>query len=465
MSSPVAPFRRPAVAVPTVRSILAGGSCVAGLILCGLLVAAQPIAAGALVGLGLGVVAAVLRPAALAFAAIVLIVLVPVYAAPALGPLTSHPTVLAAWLAAGGSLLLVSLGRERIRLGTVDAAMAVYLAFLSLAVLFENREKADYLAIVFTTLGPYLAVRLVVPRLRTDWLPIAFGVATLVSLPFVLFEGATATSPFAGLEFNPVESAVWGEEQERFGILRAEGAFGQAISLSQFAGTAMLLALGAAVMTRRVASRRAWALVIVAGAAMLALSYSRTGWLIFVLGVVLIAFAMTTGVKRLRLLWTLGSVVVVGALLLVVSGLAPSVARLFNDDSLEGSNNFREILLQRALRGDGIAWFGLKQSPLGAGIETGTSIDNAYLALAADWGWVGMIGLILVGVAVAGSLWSTRGTLWALVPAVTLANFVGLFQVAINTQTKFWLWMLVGGCAGAAAAVAQRPDATTPQSA
>jgi hypothetical protein len=161
-------------------------------------------------------------------------------------------------------------------------------------------------------------------------------------------------------------------------------------------------------------------LVIVAGAAMMALSYSRTGWLVFGLGVVLIALAVTAGRTRARLLWTLGAAIALGCIALFVSGLNETVLRLVNDDSLEGSNDFRAILLERALRGDGIEWFGLPDSPLGAGIDgAASSIDNAYLAIAADWGWAGMIGLIGVGLAVASVLWKLRGEPWALIPAVT----------------------------------------------
>ena len=82
-----------------------------------------------------------------------------------------------------------------------------------------------------------------------------------------------------------------------------------------------------------------------------------------------------------------------------------------------------------------------------------------YLAIAADWGYAGLIGLIGVALAVAASLWRRRRDAWALIPAVTLANFIGLFQVAINTQTSYWLWMLVGGCAGV---MAMRPSSSIP---
>jgi hypothetical protein len=454
--STLAPLHPPRIA----RAVLPL-AVTAGLIAFGLVVAVKPVLAVALVVAGVSAAAAVTRPQVVGLLSVLALGLVPVYAAPAIGPLVTHPSVLAAWLAAGGLLLLVYLGRATLRLNVVDLAMAALFGLFALAVLFEARERGEYITFVFTTLGPYLAMRLLMPRLDPTWLPRAFAAATLVSLPFVLHEAITATNLFASFEFNAAEAATWGEAQTRFGVQRGEGAFGQAISLSQFAGTAMLLALGAAVMTHKVGIRRIWMLVIVAGAAMMALSYSRTGWLVFGLGVVLIALAVTAGRTRARLLWTLGAAIALGGIALFVSGLNETVLRLVNDDSLEGSNDFRAILLERALRGDGIEWFGLPDSPLGAGIDgAASSIDNAYLAIAADWGWAGMIGLIGVGLAVASVLWKLRGEPWALIPAVTLANLIGLFQVAINTQTKYWLWMLVGACAGAA--VARRPERNVP---
>ncbi len=133
-------------------------------------------------------------------------------------------------------------------------------------------------------------------------------------------------------------------------------------------------------------------------------------------------------------------------------GADSSLMRLVADEELSGSNDYRQILLQRALRGEGLALFGMRESPLGAGIESGgvgVSIDNAYLAVAAEWGYVGGAGLALVGLAVAYVLLRQPRGPWALVPAVALANFVGLGAVAIFTQTEFWLWMLVGGAAAA----------------
>jgi hypothetical protein len=148
--------------------------------------------------------------------------------------------------------------------------------------------------------------------------------------------------------------------------------------------------------------------------------------------------------------WALCGAAVLGAVVLFATGLDSSVLRLVDDNSLSGSNDYRRLLIERALRGEGLSWFGETHSALGAGIVDGSaSVDNAYLAIAADWGYVGLIGFAGVAAGVAISAWRLRGSAWALIPAVALANYAGLFEVAINTQTQYWLWMLVGGCAGA----------------
>jgi hypothetical protein len=171
---------------PRFGAILYPLAAVVGLIVFGLLVAAQPVAAVGLVVVGIGVAAAATRPQAVGFVAIAVLGLVPVYSAPAAGPLVTHPSVLASWMAAGGLLLLIFLGQDTFKLTVVDLAMAVFFGLFALAVLFESREKGDYITIVFTTLGPYLAMRLLMPRMDVNWLARAFAVAMLISLPFVV---------------------------------------------------------------------------------------------------------------------------------------------------------------------------------------------------------------------------------------------------------------------------------------
>jgi len=433
-------------------AILATGALSA---LLGVAVAVQPLAVVGLAVVALGALVAVLRPAALALAAVALVGLVPVYAAPRFGPIDLDPAVLLCWAAAGGMILSVLLGRASVRPHVLDYAVALYVGVLSLSVLFAAREPGEYVQVVLSTVGPYLALRLVVPRLRADWVPRAFALAAVLALPFLLYEFATATNPFKALNINPAESLAL-EEQVRFGVRRVEGAFGHAIGLSFFAGMLMVLALGSAALATRRAARWAWLAVGVAGAVMLAISVSRTGFIVFAAGLVLLALFVLTGRNRRRLLWSLGAATLVGALVVAALGLDELIVRLVDDNRLSASNSYREILLQRALRGEGLELFGVRQSSLGAGIDAyiGRSIDNAYLDIAANWGYVGGAGFVLVGLALAFVLWRLSPGPWALIPAATLAVFAGLLAAAILTSMEFWLWMLIGA-SGGAYAVAQ----------
>jgi len=434
-------------------SLLGALGAAAACIVVGVATAVQPLAIIGLVVLAAGGLFAVLRPEAVTLLGIIAIALVPVYAAPRVGPLDLDPAVLACWGAAAGILLLVVLGREHVRLNVLDAAVELYVGLLALPVLFNVREVGEYLQVFLSTVGPYLALRLVVPRVPVDWVPRAFAIAALLALPFAFFEFATSTNPFAVLNINPAESLAL-DEQVRFGVRRTEGAFGHAIGLSAFAGTVMMLALGCAALAARQLPRVVWLLVVLAAATMLAFAFSRTGWIVFAVGTVLIAVRVLTGRTRIRLIVVLALAAALGALVLVALGLDTLLLGLVGDDRLSSSNNYREILLQRALRGEGLALFGLRDSPLGAGIDAfvGVSIDNAYLDIAANWGYVGGAGFLLVAIALAFVYWRQPPGPWALVPAVALANFAGLLAAAILTQMEFWLWMLIGASAGAYAA-------------
>jgi len=431
------------------RLAFAAGAAAACVVL-GVAAAMQPLVVVGLVVLGVGGLFAMLRPTAVALLGVVAVALVPVYAAPRVGPIDVDPAVMASWGAAAGLLLLVALGRETVRPHLLDGAVALYLGLLALPVLFKVREVGEYLQLVLSTAGPYLAMRLVVPRVRPDWIPRAFALAALLALPLAVYEFASSTNPFEGLAINTAESLAL-DEQIRFGVRRTEGAFGHAIGLSSFAGTVMMLALGSAALAVRRGAQWAWLVVVVAAAMMLSFAFSRTGWIVFGVGVALIALRVLTGRTRARLIGTLVGATALGAVLIVALGLDSLLLGLVGDERLSKSNNYRDILIQRALRGEGLALFGLRDSPLGAGIDAfvGVSIDNAFLDIAANWGYVGGAGFVLVTLAVAFVYVRQPPGPWALVPAVTLANFAGLLVAAILTQMEFWLWMLIGATAGA----------------
>src|SRR4030095_9532357 len=86
------------------------------------------------------------------------------------------------------------------------------------------------------------------------------------------------------------------------------------------------------------------------------------------------------------------------------------------------------------------------------------SVDNEYVYLADQWGWVALGGLLLM---VAVAVWTalrTRGPPPTLaIPAVTVGNLVGLSFVALITQQQVLVWILLGAT-GAVAAARRREE-------
>jgi O-antigen ligase len=145
-------------------------------------------------------------------------------------------------------------------------------------------------------------------------------------------------------------------------------------------------------------------------------------------------------------------VAALGALTVLVPSDLPSPTSLVGaGGETSTSSTYRERLLQYALKGEGLsAWGGqgrnLASSALGS---SSTSIDNEYLLLASDSGLIPLAGFLLIVAALVSAMIRLRrsGGAWAL-PAVTLANFAGLFFVAMITQQEIYIWALVGACAG-----------------
>jgi len=426
-------------------------------ILFGVAVAAKPLPVIGLALLAVGGLLALRRPDVVGFASIIALALVPVYSVPSVGPLAGHPAVFASWIAAGAVLLAVVLGHGTLRMTVVDWAFAGLILALGLSVLAGAHPPSDFISLVWVTAGPYVGMRLLIPRMRADWLPRAFAVAALVALPLAIHEAVTQTNQFTGFVLNDGAGKVWATDQFRFGVLRVEGAFGHGIAMSMFAATVMLFAFGCAVLTGDRVRRRLWLAVFAGAAVMLAVTHSRTGFAVLGAGVLLTALGVATGRARLRMLAVCAALIAVATPVLTVTGAGESLMRLANDDRLDASTNYREVLLERALRGEGLTLFGTEDSSLGAGIDSeGASVDNMYLDVAADWGYVSLAGILAVVVALAICLWRLRGAgAWSLLPMAAAANFAGLFVVAFITQMEFYVWMLVGASSGALALVGE----------
>jgi hypothetical protein len=401
-------------------------------------------------------VIAVLRPPLMATIAWLAIALVPVYAAPEVGPVVFHAAVGAFWLVALGSAVAIRAREERLSFSVVDVGMALFIIMAMTSVLVGGRPMSDFMQAAFVWLGCYLGMRLLFSYdLTPEWLSQRFVLAGLVVLPLVLYEVATGDNPFFAISVNGKEAEIWATAQDRFGTPRVEAAFGHAIALGMFLASAAVFCISMA-LHRRGQMRWLWVGLAAAFVAAMVPTVSRTGWVVLSLGVVLLAVGTADRMGRRWLAGLVGTVIAAVVLLSVavpqesigVGGLSGSTVP--NSSEVRGSNLQRQILLDNALTSDALTLFGSGLEPkLANGTGTGNdSVDNAYLALADSWGIVpaaafGFLGLTLIG----AILRSRRDRAWSVVPAVALANFIGLLFVALITQQEFFIFALVGAAA------------------
>ena len=259
-----------------------GIALVAGVLLLEALAAkafvARPLPLAGVVVAGLGVALAITRPRAMGVCALLCIALVPVYAAPQFGALELQPAVCAFWLCALGAAILIIGRNERVALGPVDIAAALFAVATFMSVVAGARTPTQWVQNTFYWLGPYLGLRLLLARrLDARWLPRAFALSALTVIPFAFYEFVTGKNLFLHLAFNKIESAVWATTQTRLGVERVDASFGHAIAFGMFMASALLFALTLAASSERRGSRLRWlgvALLFLGG---LAVSTARTG--------------------------------------------------------------------------------------------------------------------------------------------------------------------------------------------
>jgi hypothetical protein len=384
--------------------------------------------------------------------------LVPVYAAPRYGYVELEATTCGLWLVAAGITARSALLGGKLRMTATDYAFLLFLGLLLVPVLTGLHHRADFIGAAWTAVGPYLGMRLYMAR-RPDanWLASVFVGLALLTVPFILIEVATGNNVFFGLSLNASESALWATSQERAGSLRAEGAFGHSIALAMFLATGFLLALTRLLLAPAGSRRWFWGGSALLLLPMMLLTGSRTGFVVVVVGIILLVIAAPLQLTRARLI----SIIVTGivaltALTAVVPSDVPSPTRLIGSSGSEvgQSSRYRQQLLDFALSGEALhPWSSGQNLAVSALGSSNTSIDNEYLLLASEWGLVPLGGFLLIVVTLVVALVRLRdeGTAWAL-PAVTLANFAGLFFVAMITQQEIYIWALVGACAGLTAA-------------
>lgn len=415
----------------------------------------DPLIVMALLMTAVALLVALLRPPLMATIAWLAIALIPVYAAPRMGPITVFAAVGGFWLVALGSAAALRARGGVLRPSSIDIAMGLFMLSAALSSFIGARLPAEFVSVAFVWLGCYLGMRLLFAcDLDPAWLIKRFLLAGAVVLPFVAYEAMTGTNVFFGLVINAAEGDLWATAQDRLGSQRVEASFGHAIALAMFLASASVFCLAMA-SRRSVAERR----MLLAGAGVFALAIvptvSRTGWVVLGVGVLLLAVSTADRLGR-RWLWglILGAVVAAIALSVFLPGESVDPAGLTGSgaDSVEvrNSNLQRQVLIREALNPDKLSLFGNEDpDQLTAGAGTGNdSVDNGYLAIATAWGLVPAAAFILIGFALlAAVIRARKDVAMSAVPAVALANFVGLVFVGLITQQEFYIFALVGAAA------------------
>ncbi|MGD9737105.1 MAG: O-antigen ligase family protein [Solirubrobacterales bacterium] len=435
----------------------------------GAIVASQLKLIVVLVGAALGgmLVSLALTQPARAFVALAAIVaLIPTYAAPAVGSLLFIPGCALAWAVAA-----VLMWRNTIERGfpfrptALDILVGLFFLLMWISLSFSEQAKSQELQNdLFAWLGPYLATRLLLAEVRRPVAVIAaaFALVTVIVAPFALLETMGVSNVFSNLKFNNAEAEAFGNEQLRLGAVRAQASFGHPIALSMWVSVSALLSLAMAVYSRTPKERRLWVALAAIGVGVQVMTYSRTGWLILVLGVFLLALTTAVRAARRRLSWVIG-LAGVAVFALMLSGNAPSALQIIPSSGGSGtaeeaanfrdSGAYREKLLERALEPGVLGIWGNPFNKVTPAVSsTNSATDNAYIILADTWGLIPTFALfaIAAGLLTAIALARRRdaGPLVAL-PIAALTSLAGLFFVAFITNEQAMIWLLIGAASAA----------------
>ena len=399
---------------------------------------------------------------------VLLLALIPPYAAPEVGHFLVMPAAGAAWILAGAlAWRWLALNGHPFRATAVDIAVGAFALLMATSVAFSPQENVHaFLEVAFLWGGVYLAARLLLRETRRPAFLVAasFALVTVLVAPVAILEAAGGSNPFLAFQFNPVQSAVWAKEASRFGQVRAEASFGHPIALSMFAATSAFLSLAMAINSERLRSRFVWFALAVLAVGVQALTVSRTGWLILALGIVVLILATAKSVARRRLAAVLATLAVVIAAVLAIAPptelqLLPNTGTSTTVGSAEvaESGAYRSALLDRALQPGVLQLWGSPVDRVTPAVRHAGSgsIDNEYIVLAEQWGLIPTASFVLVLLTLLPVILRTRvrgsGPTVAL-PIAALTTFAALFFVAFITQQQLMIWLLVG----ASGAVAER---------
>lgn len=374
---------------------------------------------------------------------------VPIYASPSLHNLALEPTAVLLWLLGGAIFLRFTQETLALRLSAVDVAALLFFALLALSVLAGARSFNDLFITEFLWLGPYLGARLLVAKAGAHFFVRTVAIVGLALAPFVFFEAATRRNVFSGLVLQKTVAAIWLEPLSRFGKVRVAASFGQPLALSAFLATVCVFCVALSLDPRERRRATWWIVGACVLAVAMALTFSRTGWVVLAVAIGLLA------IRKVGLLSSARFAIALGLLILTILFLpqakpareiAASMVSSPPTSDLATNRDYRVQLASEALRPGIVKPFGNRQNAIEG------SVDNEYVYLADQWGFVPLAGFLLLAFFVVRAAVVERSDPVKLaVIAVTAANLVGLAFVALITQQQILIWMLLGATAAISA--------------
>ena len=414
----------------------------------------------ALIGVGV----AIARPA-LAYGGLIAgLALIPTYASPSVGPILMNPAAAGCWVVA-----IALMWRNAVTEGVlfrpnyVDAAFWLFVGLMTVSLSFSAQEDlTDLVHVMFLWAGPYLAARMLLPRVASPVkvTAMAFGAVTLLLAPIAVSESLGGSNPFFNLDFNSGEFTLWASQIDRFGSIRAVTSFGHPIAFSMFLAVSALLSIAMGIASAEVKHRLGWYTLALVAIGTMSLALSRTGWVMLGLGVVLLAAVTVRGAVRKRLL-TLFAIVI--GVILVTAAVMPHELEVLpgfghgQEASFQTSGLYREKLLERALEPGVLGLWGNPTNQVTPAVDFGTATDNAYILLADGWGLIPTFALFGIGISllvVIIASYGMTGELIAILPILGLTCMVAIFFVAFITQQQVMIWFLIGAGGAAAELVA-----------
>lgn len=412
-----------------------------------------------------GVAIAISRPALAYGGLIAVIAVIPTYASPSVGPILLIPAAAGCWLVG-----IVLMWRNAVTEGVlfrpnyVDVAFWLFVGLMTVSVSFSARaEMTDLVHFMFLWAGPYLAARMLLPRVESPVkaTAIAFAAVTVALAPIAISESLGGSNPFFNLNFNSGEFTLWASQIDRFGEIRAVTSFGHPIAFSMFLSVSAMLSIAMGIASDEVKHRLGWYALALVAIGTMGLAISRTGWLMLAVGVIVLALVTVRGPTRKRLLTLFAIVIGVIVFTSIVMPnevqVVPGLGGHAHESSYETSGLYREALLHRALEPGVLGLWGNPVNKVTPAVNFGTATDNAYIILADMWGLIPTFALFGLGAALLvaiGASYGLRGELIAILPIVAFTCMVAIFFVAFITQQQVMIWFLIGAAGGAAELIA-----------